>query len=261
MTKTATYTGTFTRAEYIALQADMLIFKTMNVDFGDRSLKGIIENQWIETIAVVALDKDERKQMELTMRIDWESHRVHIESGRVAIPAVGAHAKDEQFNVVLAKMAKKFVEVAKMRSWKVTWTVGYRADLDINLVHRHLNTAPVKREWADGVLSAIWAEEDCKADEVTYVWVASVSEDVSNKFPKRFRGVISFFRGNYGFITPRQGQELPLDWDEDIHVHLSQVDATGYTKLENGTEVEFEVREVMRRGQPLLEALAVRQIK
>jgi cold shock protein len=51
------------------------------------------------------------------------------------------------------------------------------------------------------------------------------------------KGIVKWFNNakGYGFIQRSTG--------EDVFVHFSAIDMTGYRTLDNGTEVEFEVKE------------------
>ncbi len=51
------------------------------------------------------------------------------------------------------------------------------------------------------------------------------------------KGVVKWFNKakGYGFIQRSTG--------EDVFVHFSAIDMTGYRTLDNGTEVEFEVKQ------------------
>ena len=51
------------------------------------------------------------------------------------------------------------------------------------------------------------------------------------------KGVVKWFNNakGYGFIQRSTG--------EDVFVHFSAIDMTGYRTLDNGTEVEFEVKQ------------------
>ena len=51
------------------------------------------------------------------------------------------------------------------------------------------------------------------------------------------KGIVKWFNNakGYGFIQRSTG--------EDVFVHFSAIDMTGYRSLDNGTEVEFEVKE------------------
>lgn len=53
----------------------------------------------------------------------------------------------------------------------------------------------------------------------------------------REKGFVKWFNAakGYGFIQRASG--------EDVFVHYSAIQATGYRALDNGTEVEFEVKE------------------
>ena len=52
----------------------------------------------------------------------------------------------------------------------------------------------------------------------------------------REKGVVKWFNSakGYGFIQRASG--------EDVFVHFSAIDMSGYRMLEEGTEVEFEVK-------------------
>ena len=51
------------------------------------------------------------------------------------------------------------------------------------------------------------------------------------------KGVVKWFNNakGYGFFQRSTG--------EDVFVHFSAIDMTGYRTLDNGTEVEFEVKQ------------------
>lgn len=53
----------------------------------------------------------------------------------------------------------------------------------------------------------------------------------------RERGVVKWFNNakGYGFIQRSTG--------EDVFVHFSAIDMSGYRTLDNGVEVEFEVKQ------------------
>ncbi len=53
----------------------------------------------------------------------------------------------------------------------------------------------------------------------------------------RERGLVKWFNAakGYGFIQRSSG--------EDVFVHYSAIQMTGYRTLDNGTEVEFEVKQ------------------
>ncbi len=53
----------------------------------------------------------------------------------------------------------------------------------------------------------------------------------------REKGIVKWFNNakGYGFIQRSTG--------EDVFVHFSAIDMNGYRTLDNGTEVEFEVKE------------------
>jgi cold shock protein len=53
----------------------------------------------------------------------------------------------------------------------------------------------------------------------------------------RERGIVKWFNNakGYGFIQRSTG--------EDVFVHFSAIDMNGYRSLDNGVEVEFEVKQ------------------
>ena len=59
----------------------------------------------------------------------------------------------------------------------------------------------------------------------------------------RQSGIVKFFNQSkgFGFITPDQG-------DKDVFVHISALQSSGVTHLEEGTRVSFET-EPDRRGK------------
>jgi CspA family cold shock protein len=52
---------------------------------------------------------------------------------------------------------------------------------------------------------------------------------------QRIKGVVKWFspEKGYGFITPEDGP--------DVFVHYTAIQASGYRKLEEGAQVEFEI--------------------
>jgi CspA family cold shock protein len=54
---------------------------------------------------------------------------------------------------------------------------------------------------------------------------------------EKYRGTVKWFNAakGYGFIQRASG--------EDVFVHYTAIQMTGYRSLDNGTEVEFEVKE------------------
>lgn len=84
--------------------------------------------------------------------------------------------------------------------------------------------------------------------------VGSVDADAESVYVERKRpmptGTVKFFNNEkgYGFISREDG--------DDVFVHFSNIDGTGYRTLEEGQRVEFEVGPG-RKGD---EALGVRVI-
>ncbi|MBN1313376.1 MAG: cold-shock protein [Anaerolineae bacterium] len=68
---------------------------------------------------------------------------------------------------------------------------------------------------------------------------------------ERITGTVKWFNGSkgYGFIAPDSG-------DEDVFVHYSAIQATGYRNLDEGDRVEFSVEE----GNKGLQAAEVTRI-
>ena len=64
---------------------------------------------------------------------------------------------------------------------------------------------------------------------------------------ERKRGTVKWFNGDkgYGFISPEEG--------DDLFVHYSEIQSSGYRSLEEGATVEFEVTQ----GKKGLQASAV----
>lgn len=54
---------------------------------------------------------------------------------------------------------------------------------------------------------------------------------------QRIKGVVKWFspEKGYGFITPESGP--------DVFVHYSAIQGSGYRKLDEGKQVEFEITE------------------
>lgn len=67
----------------------------------------------------------------------------------------------------------------------------------------------------------------------------------------RKRGTVKWFNAEkgYGFITPESG--------EDVFVHYSEIQSTGYRSLNDGDKVEFDITQ----GQKGLQASKVLIIK
>ena len=64
-------------------------------------------------------------------------------------------------------------------------------------------------------------------------------------------GTVKWFNGEkgYGFITPADGSE-------DVFVHFSSIEGTGYKSLDEGAKVEFETEP----GQKGLQATGVKVV-
>ena len=67
----------------------------------------------------------------------------------------------------------------------------------------------------------------------------------------RIQGTVKWFNGDkgFGFITPEEG--------DDLFVHYSEIQSTGYRSLDEGAKVEFEITQ----GKKGLQASSVTVIK
>lgn len=68
---------------------------------------------------------------------------------------------------------------------------------------------------------------------------------------ERIQGTVKWFNSDkgFGFITP--------DGGDDLFVHYSEIQSTGYRSLEEGARVEFEVTQ----GKKGLQASAVKIVR
>jgi CspA family cold shock protein len=72
---------------------------------------------------------------------------------------------------------------------------------------------------------------ECKEVAHQSFYVSGVSKHMA----ARKRGTVKWFNAEkgYGFITPESG--------EDVFVHYSEIQSTGYRSLNDGDKVEFDV--------------------
>jgi hypothetical protein len=92
MAKTNTFaqTKTFVRIELLKLQVRVALKRTTDLTPPrlERLLTGI-DNQWIDRINVFGMDASKQAWCQLTIKIDWARHRVHIAAGRTHVSVKG----------------------------------------------------------------------------------------------------------------------------------------------------------------------------
>ena len=95
--------------------------------------------------------------------------------------------------------------------------------------------------WRSGRLDLILSEKDVPACFHANLYVPEhpqkrAGNGIGELLAVREKGVVKWFNSakGYGFIQRSSG--------EDVFVHFSAIDMSGYRTLEEGAEVEFEVK-------------------
>lgn len=243
-TKTYSQTQTFTRAEVLAAQISYVVAATTDrTSFDAVTKKGIVENEWIEVINVHAVDSDGKIRTKITMRIDWDLHRLYIRDGRDKIVLDGARPIGEQLSKAVGRIVKFFCEQIEEKGLKSEWTLNYKHGVDGTLANRELGLSTgTRREWAKGEVIHVLGDVPSAVDEFSIDLSVVVPKGPgSEPIAGRKRGVVKWFAEakGFGFIIPEEG-------GSDIYVHFSQIEGHGRRILETGQKVEFTVEKHSR---------------
>jgi len=84
-TRTTTTTKTFTRIDLLKLQV-VIALRRARVDASMvGKIRTGVEKGWIEKIVVYGVDSGGQAWCQLTMKIDWAQHQLHLTAGRLTV--------------------------------------------------------------------------------------------------------------------------------------------------------------------------------
>jgi CspA family cold shock protein len=221
--------------------------------FGEVLRRGIVENQWIESVIIDAIDEHGRIHSQIIMRIDWDRHQLHIEDGRSRVVLDESLPVGERVSSMLGFISARFSSAAKSEGWTTSWLVVYKRDVDREYVKAQLGLVDCRRQWGDGEVRHVLGDNPEKLDELFIDWSMLVAKDDPHlPASNRRRGVVKRWvveRG-FGFIIPNERSYLPDGYWGDIFVHFTNI-VSGAQELVEGQIVEFEPIETPRGIQAL----------
>lgn len=237
-TSTSTWTGTFTRSEVIAFQIRFVVESTTKVEnFGPIIEGGVIENEWIEIVQVHGIDDDEHIHAQITMRIDWERHRIHVQANGGLVAVDQSRPPGEQLSQVIGAIVSFFSKKMEEKNLRAVWSLRYRADVDRVHANRVLGLSDrPARDWVEGERIHAVGDVPPLLDEFSIDLSLIVASRPEQKEMGQQTGVVKWFSKEKGF-----GFIVPDNRDSDVFVHYSQIEGGGFRFLEAGQRVRFEV--------------------
>jgi hypothetical protein len=122
-TRTFSATKTFPRIALLKLQVSIALKRTTTLSQSslDKILKGV-DNQWIDRINVFGMDASNKAWCQLTIRIDWARHRIHIAAGRTTV-SIGKGWLDDTA-LELGDSIKLFQDYVAENGLRTYWTIN-----------------------------------------------------------------------------------------------------------------------------------------
>lgn len=149
ITRTATYTATYTRLALIELQISRILGRAgASRSYQDSILKGV-RNKWIAEISLYGMKYSGLCSAELYVRIDWQRNTLHISAGKDSISLDPSW--HDGVSVEVEKTLALFVEFVSSEHLNVIIRTRYAPGVDRAYANRILgfeSAEPVR--WASG---------------------------------------------------------------------------------------------------------------
>ena len=237
-TGTSTGTATVTRANFLAKVVKYIAKATLASNSLERVIeKGILENHWIESIHIRAVDKTDKICAEIVLRIDWDRHRLHVKNGNQEMQYDASKTAADNLSKKVDAIIDVYTEVVGEQGLRGVWAITYLENIDRARAEKELGTSPSDRKWKEGTVSHVGGINDKKLDEFFADLSVVVQEDDEEDAKKGItHGVITGFfehRG-YGFIRPDAERT-----GKDLFFHISNV--VNRDRLAEGVAVTFSI--------------------
>jgi hypothetical protein len=149
ITRTATYTATYTRQALIELQISRILGR-VGADRAtqDAIIKGL-HSKWIKELSFYAMNNVNQCRAELFVKIDWGRNSLHVSAGRDTI-SLDTSWRDG-VAVEVEKTLALFLEFKASESLNVSIHTRYAPGVDYAHANRTLGFAPAGPvTWANG---------------------------------------------------------------------------------------------------------------
>lgn len=164
ITRTATYTATYTRTELIKLQVERVLVRSAMAPESVRAVLKGVDQRWISEISVYGLDRNGECHAELFIKIDWSRNALHMSAGRdtVQVDAGWQGGISTEVDLALGKF-ELFIRELGLR--KVVHT-RYGPGVDRAMANRQLGFTPATPvRWRGGTFGTVMSIPEL--DEVT----------------------------------------------------------------------------------------------
>lgn len=238
-TTTATSTTTITRAAFLVKVVKYITKATVHSDSLERVIdKGILANQWIESVHIRALDASDKICAEIVLRVDWDRHRLHVKNGNREIQYDANKSPAENLSRKIDAIIDVYTEVVAEQKLRPDWAITYLEGIDRDHARQELGTSPSDRKWKDGTVSHVGGLNDKKLDELFADLSVVVQDDDNDVQRGLLRGVITgyFEQRGYGFVRP--AQEVA---QKDVFFHISNV--VNRDRVIEGATVTFSLEQ------------------
>ena len=149
ITRTVTYTTTYTRQDLIELQISRLLSRVdASRSYQEAIMKGI-RNKWIGELSLYGMNYSELCKAELYIKVDWQQNRLQIAAGKDSVKLDSSWSQG--VSVETEKTLSLFLEYVSAEHLRVTVRVRYAPGVDHAHVDRVLGFKTVERvKWVSG---------------------------------------------------------------------------------------------------------------
>jgi hypothetical protein len=149
ITRTATFTATYTRQDLIELQISRLLGRVnASRSYQDAIMKGV-RYKWIGELSLYGMNYSDRCKAELYVKVDWQQNRLQVAAGKDSIQLDSSWTQG--VSVEVEKTLSLFSEYIKAEHLSVTIRTRYAPGVDREHANRVLGFETVERvKWASG---------------------------------------------------------------------------------------------------------------
>ncbi len=131
MAQTFSSTSTFARLHFIKIQLKVALQKTTEIDSAalERHMEAV-ENRWIHSYSIYALDTSHLCRAELRLDIDWDEYDHQISVGRMTVVADRKLMDASGVTVEVDTMVEGFQHFVRDERLSTIWRVRYSESVE-----------------------------------------------------------------------------------------------------------------------------------